>query len=327
MARTNVSLKALEVFLAVARRGGLQAAARDLGISASTASHHLSELEKSVGATLFDHARRPLTLTAAGETLRARAEDAIGSLEKGLAEIWSEDASSLVRHVRLAIIEDLDADVTPALTHDLIRGAPGCGLSILSRPSHEILDLIKAKRIDIGVAATRDLDLPGTREMPLLHDPFILVLPRALEHAPQSLAELASADDLPLLRYSADQVLGQRIEAQLRRQGAEFPRRMTFEMTHVILSLVAAGQGWTITTALSFARAQRYHAELQVRPFLGRAFAREISVFVRGDTPSSITALATGSLRRGLQDLVIQPINDRHPWLAQHFTLSALTES
>jgi DNA-binding transcriptional LysR family regulator len=261
MTSSKMNLKALEVFLTVSRRGTLQEAARDLGISISTASHHLSELEKSIGTPLFDHSSRPMSLTPAGEVMRIRAEEALASLRKGLSEIWSDDAHSLVRPLRLAMIEDFDADVAPALTKDLLDGFPHCELSLLSRPTHGILDLLRRKKIDLGVSATADFDGSGLTETPLLRDPFILLLPAGMAPAPATLSDLAAmTPDLPLLRYDKGQLLGQRIEAQLRRLNSRFAHRMSFETTHVILSLVAAGRGWTVTTALSFARGPRLAA-------------------------------------------------------------------
>lgn len=323
MERAKLSLKGLEVFLAVSRRGVLSDASRDLGISVSTASHHLSELERSIGTALFDHARRPMKLTAAGGIMRKRAEEALGSLGRGISEIWSDDIQSLVRLLRLAMIEDFDADVAPALTQDLVRKAPRCDVSLLSRPTHEILELLQSGQIDLGVATTADFDGTGLTETPLLRDPFVLLLPAERPPAVTSLADLMSmSPQLPFLRYSSRQLLGQRIEAQLRRLDVQFPKRMEFETTHVILSLVAAGHGWTVTTALSFARAQRYHSQLSVRPFPGRAFAREISVFVREDVPAGVVAMTIASLRRSILRMIIDPTVARYPWLSDQFLLA-----
>lgn len=322
MQRTKVSLKALEVFLAVCRRGALLDASIDLGISVSTASHHLSELEASVGIALLDRTRRPMRLTPAGEVMRKRADEALSSLRRGLSEIWSDDLASLVRPLRVALIEDFDADVGPALADDLIRDAPNCEISFLLRPTHEILDLLQAEEIDIGVAATKEFDGRGVTEVPLLRDPFVLVLPADTTIMPAHPKELiSSSPSLPLLRYNSRQLLAQRIEAQLRRMGVQFSRRMEFETTHIILSLVAAGRGWTVTTALSFARAQRYHFQLRVLPFPGGTFSRQISVFMREDVPDSVTALSLDSMRRSIQQMVVDPVVARYPWISDQLRL------
>lgn len=322
MQRSNLSLKWLEVFQAVSRQGTVRNGAETLGISVSTASHHLTCLEKAVGAPLLDHGKRPMRLTPAGEILLRRVDEAMWILRKGISEIWSEDLGSLVRLLRIAHIEDFDADVAPVMVEQLARAMPSCDFSILSRPTHEVIELLQSEQIDIGIASSIDMDGAGLIEEPVLIDPFIVVTPGTLSDKPADLqAFLSAADRLPLLRYSKKQHLGRRIEAQLRRLDLRFPERMEFESTHMILSMVGAGRGWTITTALTFARAQRYHSELRAMPFPGKAFSRHISLFRRDDLPSSIQDVLESSLRNSVQRMVIEPTVGRYPWLAGRFGL------
>ena len=328
MQRTKISLKALEVFLCVARRGAVTEAAEVLGISVSTASHHLSELERTAGMALFDHARRPMQLTPAGDVLYRRVDEAMGSLRRGLSEIWSDDLHALVRHLRIGLIEDFDADVGPALAERLLPAAPNCDLSLLSRPTHELLELLQTEQIDIGVATSTDFDRHGLVETPILRDPFVLVVPAEGGFAPAHPSDLMAAETaLPFLRYSGRQLLGRRIEMQLRRMGLHFARRMEFETTHVILSLVAESHGWTITTMLSFARAQRTHARLRVLPFPGSAFARRISMYSRTDLPHAVAELALGTIRHAIARKVLDPTCSRYPWLSDQFHLLPETEA
>ena len=123
------------------------------------------------------------------------------------------------------------------------------------------------------------------------------------------------------MRYSRKQLIGRRIEAQLRRLDLRLPWRMEFESTHAILSMVAAGRAWTITTALNYARAQRYHAGVRLTPFPGKAFSRQISLFRRDDLPAAIHDMVARILRGAIARLVIEPTIARHPWLRETFRL------
>lgn len=62
-------------FLAVARAGGLSAAAGNLGTSASTVSRHIDALEARLGTVLFLRQPRGYVLTDAGAELLARVSD------------------------------------------------------------------------------------------------------------------------------------------------------------------------------------------------------------------------------------------------------------
>lgn len=322
MERSRLSLKWLEAFQAVARHGTVRDGAASLGVSISTVSHHLTCLEETLGASLVDHARRPMRLTPAGETLLRRVDEAMWLLRKGVADIWADDLSSLVRLLRIAHIEDFDTDVGPALVQKLARAMPLCDFSMLSRPTHEVIDLLESEAVDVGIASAMDQERIGLIEDAFLRDPFMIVLPSDLRApAPDLGAFQALQDRLPLMRYSRKQQIGRRIEAQLRRLGMRFPERMEFESTHAILSMVAAGRGWAITTALTFARAKRYHGELRALPLPGRAFARTISLICREELPASIRGLIETSIRGAVQRLVVDPGVARYPWLAESFTM------
>jgi DNA-binding transcriptional LysR family regulator len=77
----------LRSFLAIARHGSLQGAARGLGVNHSTVFRRLNALEARLGTRLFDRSPRGYALTVAGEHMLAsaeRVEDEILGLERRL---------------------------------------------------------------------------------------------------------------------------------------------------------------------------------------------------------------------------------------------------
>ena len=92
------SLHQLEVFIAVARDGGVRAAADRLARSQSAASMALAELEARLGQPLFDRAGKRLVLNANGARLLPRA---IALLDHA-AEVESAFADELAAPLRLA---------------------------------------------------------------------------------------------------------------------------------------------------------------------------------------------------------------------------------
>lgn len=322
MQRSKLSLKWLEAYQAASRHGSVRGGAGELGVSVSTVSHHLACLERAVGARLIDHDRRPMRLTPEGDIFLKRVDEALWQLRKGFSELWSDNLTSLVRALRIAHVEDFDTDVGPVLVDRLASAMPACDFSMLSRPSHDILDLLQSEQADVGIASFAERDIPGLVEEPVLRDPFLLVTPTRLAQPPTDVAQLSAlCGELPFFRYSSQQLIGRRIEAQLRRLDLRLPRRMEFESTHAILSMVAAGRGWTITTALNYARAQRYHAGVRLTPFPGKAFSRRISLFRRDDLPTAIHEMVARILRGAIGRLVIEPTIGRHPWLRETFRL------
>ncbi len=68
-----MTLKQLEVFVAIARTGSFSKGAEKTGITQSTASQHILGLEKELGIRLFDRGREGALLTEAGKLFFTRA--------------------------------------------------------------------------------------------------------------------------------------------------------------------------------------------------------------------------------------------------------------
>jgi DNA-binding transcriptional LysR family regulator len=77
----------LEAVVAVARRGGFRAAARDLGMSSSALSHAVAGLEARLGVRLFDRTTRSVALSAAGEQFIAQVAPALAQIHTAIEDV------------------------------------------------------------------------------------------------------------------------------------------------------------------------------------------------------------------------------------------------
>jgi DNA-binding transcriptional LysR family regulator len=77
----------LEAVVAVARRGGFRAAARELNISSSALSHAIAGLEERIGVRLFNRTTRSVALTAAGEQFLAEIAPALSAIDGAIETI------------------------------------------------------------------------------------------------------------------------------------------------------------------------------------------------------------------------------------------------
>ena len=87
-------LRALAVFAKTVEHGSFRAAARDLGLSPSVVSHHISQLEDQLGVALLYRSTRTLSLTRDGECLIGAARAMVTAAEHGINAV-RDNASGL----------------------------------------------------------------------------------------------------------------------------------------------------------------------------------------------------------------------------------------
>lgn len=318
MQRSRLSLKWLEIFQLAARSGSVQAVAAETGLSVSTVSHHLQKLEERLGVSLLDHNRRPMVLTSAGNVFLRHVDEALSLIRK--AEIEAVSGNMIeARSLRLGMLDDLDSEVAPELARTLAAGMQNCEFTHYTRPSHDILRLLRNRQIDVGVAARPMDDVTDLVEYPLLRDPYVLITPATHGLTPEDY--LAGKSAVPFIRYSRTQIIGRQIEAQLRRLRISLPNRFEMESNQSVIGMVADGSGWAITTPLSYLRARRFHAQTDLHRFPGRSFARYVSLFTTDEYAQNVAQLINSTLRRLMQLRMIEPAMEQNGWLEDSFFL------
>ena len=194
-----------------------------------TLAHALDYVGRALdkhGPTAFDD-----TEQAVGATLRA-----------SLAML---DDAAQQRCAELAIFTPMWSGLTPTLNRQLLDRE---------------LDLVVCTEAPAG----------GTRHRPrpLFGESWVAVFPKRHPLPPGVAGRglLDAAAGLPLIRYSGRSVIGQQIERWLVHVGAEAPRRFEFDATDPLLSLVAAGLGWAISTPLCLQQSRHHLDEVRVLP-------------------------------------------------------------
>src|SRR6188472_3767330 len=114
----------LRVLDAVARLGSVTAAARELGYSQPSISHHLARLEAETGAQLLQRVGRGIRLTQAGRLLADRAAEIIGRIDAADAEL-SAHVGLTAGRVRLAGFSSAIGSFVTRAVATLARDHPG----------------------------------------------------------------------------------------------------------------------------------------------------------------------------------------------------------
>jgi len=263
MLRTpSVDLPALQTFVAFCEAGSMTLAAARLGVSQSAVSQLVKRLEQNMGCALVDRDVRPAQLTNAGRTLLELARDLL-SHANAVAERVRQGGLSGHPRIRLGCVDSFAATVGPALIRALSSDASELHLGSGLTPA--LLDQLLSRQLDLAICTDAAASQPRLMQTPLFNERFVLVLP--LVFAGESMPVLSGLSArLPLIRYSLRSVIGQQVERYLRHLGIQAEKRFEFDATDPLLSLVAAGLGWAISTPLCLWQSRHFMEQVAVFP-------------------------------------------------------------
>jgi DNA-binding transcriptional LysR family regulator len=171
----------LRVLDAVARLGSVTAAARELGYSQPSISHHLARLEAETGAQLLQRVGRGIRLTQAGHLLADRAAEIIGRIDAADAEL-SAHVGLTAGRVRLAGFASAIASLVPPAATLLKRDHPGLEIGVTDTHPPDALELLRTGKVELAIVFRYDDadedEPPGVRLHHLLDDPTYLLANR-----------------------------------------------------------------------------------------------------------------------------------------------------
>lgn len=304
-------LKSIRVFVMVAEAGGMTSAAKQLGLTQSSVSQIVSNLEEALGSALFDRSVRPLALTAAGTTLYERGRAMLAEAGDLFRDLHGRELKQL-SSLTLAMAESIANSVGPQLVAEQRSLAKRWRIWAGISPDNHAL--LMNHTVDAVVTTTDELDgVEGLESHPILTEPFVLVFPADYTGPSEPLEALAG---MSFVRYSLRSAIGRQIEGQLNRLRLNVPIDAEFDTATSQLAAVAGGMGWSLTTPLCLLQEAGHLDRLRIEPLKRGRFSRPISLVARrgdlGPTPEILAAALRDILRRRLPAL-----QAALPWLAE----------
>lgn len=285
-------------------------AARRLGLTQSAVSQAIARLEGQFGAQLIDRRRRPLHLTAAGDTLLAGCAPVVEAL-KSLTEQVRAAGEGRPSTVRVGLVDSFAATAGPPLIRTLRRHVDQ--ISVWSGITPNLSIELMENRLDMMVASGTD-PTPGTTWRAVLTEPFMMVVPAAIAARTPVVRLRDMARAHPMVRYSIRSHIGVQVEEILREQGVEAPKSMEFDGTDSVMPMVAAGLGWGISTPLCMVHGRPFAKNVALVPIADPAPTRTLSLVYRGHATTDIVSVAEREIRTILTKLITGPVRDLAPW-------------
>ena len=179
-----------EVFLCVVEKGGLTAAASEMGCTQSNITHILKSMEEEFGFALLSRGRAGASLTPEGRALLSYIKELAGA-EKRLRAAAEEIRRLGAGEIRLGAFTSVSVNWLPGIIGAYREKNPGVTFRLSGGDYQDIDTLLSEGALDVAFV-TRDR-VGGCRLTPLCPDPIMAVLPK--DH-PLAAGDSVKAEDL-----------------------------------------------------------------------------------------------------------------------------------
>lgn len=299
----------LRYLLAVARAGGVLAAADELRLTPSAVSQQISRLERETGRVLMTRTTQGSALTPEGWALAEagqQIEQTLAAAETRLARGDAEVHGTM----RIGGFQSfLSAVIAPALP-EWRRVQPDVRIELVEDEEDELMRSMKSDELDAAIVELDAEDTPrrlpvGMTEVPLLDDPWKLVVP-AGTLAPD-VTEISKLN-LPWLGVGTSAASTRAIARLRRATGMDQPTAHRYFNTQTGLALVAAGEGMALIPMLALQGLPQDGVDWLDVPGLGmrRIVMRS---YTRSRQSSDLINAMVGLIRDAVANITFEPAN------------------
>jgi LysR family transcriptional regulator, transcriptional activator of the cysJI operon len=228
----------LRAFAAVSRRRSFSGAARELGISQPAVSKHIADIERRLEVHLIERRRQGAELTAAGAFLAdsvLRAEALLAQAARSVTNFRRPPTGSLT----IAASGVPATYLLPEVAIAFQRTYPGVRVSIVSAPSAQTMDALRAHRAEFGVVGGFAA-APEIEAEPLVEEDIVVVGPPQYAGRRLSRRDAEAATWIVQPQGSAFQAA---VEAAWADLGITPARRLELPTMEAVKLAVARGDG------------------------------------------------------------------------------------
>ncbi|HEY9314037.1 LysR family transcriptional regulator [Williamsia sp.] len=171
-----MELRQLEYFIAVAEEANFTRAAERVRISQSGVSAQIRQLERELGAELFDRSSRIARLTPAGRAAIGPARNALAAV--GTVGQAVDDLGGLVRG-RLSIGMVIGCTIMPLFVAiaKFHTSYPGIEIAVQEANSDQLADDVLGGRLDVAIVGTAGPAGDGLRASVIVSEGLVALVP------------------------------------------------------------------------------------------------------------------------------------------------------
>ena len=199
----QITLRQVEILVAVVEIGHFGRAAEALHISQPTVSQEVGRLERGLGIALFDRAGRSATVTPAGEAMAAEGRIFLKHADQLVRTVRLHDPTRL-RTARVVASPSVVNRLLPAVMSKAEQALSSVHIEDLLVETGGVTSKLVAEHADIGLGRFLD-ETDGYRIEVLAQERVFVALSRKHSLADADRIALKDLEDLPLLLWPREQ--------------------------------------------------------------------------------------------------------------------------
>jgi DNA-binding transcriptional LysR family regulator len=287
-----MEFRQLEYFVAVAQERHFTRAAKNMHVAQSGLSASIRSLERELHADLFVRSTRQVELTPAGRAFLVEARRALSATDAARDAVAA--VQGLLRgSLAIGSLQCLHVVHLPAVLAGFLDVHPGLEVRLRQGGSDELIEQVRAGRLDIAFVCRPARNPDGVVVQPLAAEPLVLACAPEHRLAGQTAVKLADLRDERFVDFHADWGTRDLVDKVLTTAGVE--RRVALEVTdvHSLLDLVTYGLGVALVPQSFAAKTDRVR-------FIG--LADDVAAWETVSVTSDPTSAAAAALLRAVHE-------------------------
>lgn len=245
-----MDLQQLRVFRAVVESGGFTRASEQLGLSQSTVSQHIKQLEDELGSSLFLRSGKKIYISEAGKLLVTYADRIFKELKN--AEMSVRELSAMKRGtIKLGVGATTLAYQLPKVLGEYKRRYPQIELIVTTGTTESLLNQVVTQTADLAIVMQIENPPQHIFITPLDSEELVVILNAEHSLARQHSLDPTDLEDLPFILYEKDTAMQTLLESYFAKMKISPKISMKLENIEAIKSLVIAGLGASIVPLCS----------------------------------------------------------------------------
>lgn len=260
----NLSMRQIRAFLYVARAGSFTRAAERAHMTQAGLSILVREVERQLGARLFDRTTRAVQLTDAGRRFALVAESVLQQLDDATAEVDALGQRAR-QQLRIAATPLVSAHLLPQLLARFRLQHPDVRIQLLDSDLPGVQALVESGAADLGLGFFFKV-ASGLVRRHVADFALMKVSPAAEPPRVLGRATWASLRAAPLITLPADNPIQRAIDTHMHKLGVARDDAASLSVSFLAtqISMVEAGFGHAVVPTFAVAACRRHHVQIDV---------------------------------------------------------------